>query len=348
MADINRALRDSERKYRELLEHANSIILHWKGDGCITFLNEFGQRFFGYTQEEILGRHVMGTIVPETESDGRDLRSLMDQIRADPAAFEQNINENMRRDGERVWIAWTNKVYFDEHGRIEGVLSIGSDITARKQAEEELRRLNTELEQRVIRRTADLAQAMERAQAADGLKSAFLATMSHELRTPLNSIIGFTGILLQGLAGPLNEEQQKQMRMVQNSSRHLLALINDVLDISKIEAGQLTLALTAFDLRASIEKSVQVVLPMADKKGIAVNLEVAADVAQVTADQRRLEQVMLNLLNNALSKHEGTGLGLSICKKLIVLMDGSIDVESQWGQGSTFTLRIPIQAGTAA
>jgi signal transduction histidine kinase len=262
----------------------------------------------------------------------------------------------------------------------------------------ELRQINSEMEARIQRRTEQLAQAMEQAQAADRIKSAFLATMSHELRTPLNSIIGFTGILLQGLAGPLNDEQQKQMRMVQTSSRHLLALINDVLDISKIEAGQLTLAPTAFDLRAALEKSVQVVLPMADKKGIAVNLEMAADVAQVTADQRRLEQVLLNLLNNALKftekgqvrvtcrtdndhyllsvadtgigmqpdeipklfqpfhqidsgltrKHEGTGLGLSICKKLIVLMGGSIEVESQWGRGSTFTLRIPIQAGAAA
>ena len=95
------------------------------------------------------------------------------------------------------------------------------------------------MEQRIIERTAELAAAMEKAQAADRIKSAFLATMSHELRTPLNSIIGFTGILLQGLAGPLNQEQHKQMAMVQNSSRHLLALINDVLDISKIEAGQL-------------------------------------------------------------------------------------------------------------
>ncbi len=262
----------------------------------------------------------------------------------------------------------------------------------------ELQQINREMEARIQRRTAQLAEAMEKAQAADRIKSAFLATMSHELRTPLNSIIGFTGILLQGLAGPLNEEQQKQMRMVQTSSRHLLALINDVLDISKIEAGQLTLAPTAFDLRAAIEKSVQVVLPMADKKGIAVNLEMAADVAQVTADQRRLEQVLLNVLNNALKftekgqvrvtcrtdndgyliavadtgigmqpdeipklfqpfhqidsgltrKHEGTGLGLSICKKLIVLMGGTIEVESQWGHGSTFTLRIPIKAGSAA
>ena len=104
------ALRESEEKYRELVQHANSIILHWTSDGRITFLNEFGQRFFGYSEAEILGRHVVGTIVPESESTGRDLRPLMDQICADPLAFEHNVNENMRRNGERVWVAWTNKV----------------------------------------------------------------------------------------------------------------------------------------------------------------------------------------------------------------------------------------------
>ena len=95
-------LAESERKYRELVEHANSIILRWTRDGKITFLNEFGQKFFGYSSEEILGRHVVGTIVPGTDSNGRDLGLLMDQILADPKAFEQNVNENMRRNGERV------------------------------------------------------------------------------------------------------------------------------------------------------------------------------------------------------------------------------------------------------
>ncbi len=144
-----------------------------------------------------------------------------------------------------------------------------------------------------------LMAAKEQAESADRLKSAFLATMSHELRTPLNSIIGFTGIMLQGLSGKLNEEQEKQLSMVQKSARHLLALINDVLDISKIEADRLELSPSVFDLKTSIDRTVKLVLPLAEKKGISIELDVAEDVGTITADKRRLEQVILNLLNNA-------------------------------------------------
>jgi signal transduction histidine kinase len=262
----------------------------------------------------------------------------------------------------------------------------------------ELKQINQEMERRIVERTAELAAAMEKAQTADRIKSAFLATMSHELRTPLNSIIGFTGILLQGLAGSLNQEQHKQMAMVQSSARHLLALINDVLDISKIEAGQLELACASFDLRSSIEKVVKLVSPLAEKKGIDLRVDISAEIGSIISDQRRLEQVILNLVNNAVKftekghvaiacrterdrylvsvsdtgigigseeipnlfqpfhqidtgltrKHEGTGLGLSICKKILDVMGGAIDVESRWGQGSTFTVRIPRQPGDLA
>lgn len=295
-----KALHKSEQKYRELVEHANSIILHWTRDGHITFLNEFGQRFFGYSENEIIGQHVVGTIVPETESTGRDLRPLMEQIIADPAAFEQNINENIRKNGEKVWISWTNKLYISESNQIEGILSIGTDITKRIKAEEELRRLNAELEQRVIERTADLAKEKEKAESADRLKSAFLASMSHELRTPLNSIIGFTGIVLQGLPGPLNEEQKKQLGMVRNSARHLLELINDILDLSKIEAGQLEIDIKQFNVRESIEKVVRSLEPIAEKKNISLTNTIAPEVNKLTNDRRRFEQILINLINNAL------------------------------------------------
>ncbi|MDZ4120774.1 MAG: transporter substrate-binding domain-containing protein, partial [Candidatus Cloacimonadaceae bacterium] len=132
----------------------------------------------------------------------------------------------------------------------------------------ELRESNFEMEKNIILRTSELAAAMEKAQVADNLKSAFLATMSHELRTPLNSIIGFTGIMLQEMPGPLNDEQKKQLNMVKSSARHLLSLINDVLDISKIEAGQLELFYESFDLRTSLVEMIRLVIPLAEKKGI--------------------------------------------------------------------------------
>jgi PAS domain S-box-containing protein len=294
------ARRESERKYRELVRLANSIILRWAVDGRILFLNEFGQRFFGYTEAEICGRHVIGTLVPETESSGWDLSPLMDEICANPAAFEQSVNENMRRNGERVWIAWTNKVVPGKQGQVTEILSIGTDITARKRAEEAIREVNVSLERRVAERTAELALARDRAEAADRTKSAFLATMSHELRTPLNSIIGFTGLLLQGLAGPLNAEQTKQLRMVKDSGQHLLALINDVLDISKIEAGQIEIANAPFDLPESIQKVVQTVTPLAKKKQLPLIAQIAPDVSRITSDRRRVEQILLNLLSNAI------------------------------------------------
>jgi PAS domain S-box-containing protein len=293
-------LAENELKYRELVENANSIILRWNSEGKITFLNEYGQHYFGYSLEEIMGQDVVGSIVPPRDTAGNDMHPLMQQIRSNPAAFEQNINQNIRRNGELVWIAWTNKCVFDKDGTIIEVLSIGSDITKERHAEETIRELNTNLEHRVIERTQELNAALIRAEAADKIKSAFLATMSHELRTPLNSIIGFTGIILQGLAGPLNTEQSKQLGMVRVSARHLLELINDVLDISKIEAGQLEVKLEIFDLQDSLQRVMSIVKPIAEKKGLVLKQVIPEDIGHINNDRRRFEQILINLLNNAI------------------------------------------------
>ena len=170
----------------------------------------------------------------------------------------------------------------------------------RERAMMALERSRRELEFRVEERTSELKAAKERAEAADKLKSAFLATMSHELRTPLNSIIGFTGIILRERVGPLNDEQKKQLNMVRSSSQHLLALINDVLDISKIEAGQMQLAHENVDLRQILEKTERSTRPLADGKGLTLGLEIAPEVDTVMGDGRRVEQVLLNLLSNAI------------------------------------------------
>ena len=164
----------------------------------------------------------------------------------------------------------------------------------------ELESYRDHLEELVEARTKELAIAKEAAESADRLKSAFLATMSHELRTPLNSIIGFTGIMQQELAGPLNDEQKKQMGMVSDSAEHLLALINDVLVLSKIEAGQMTLAKETFDLRTSVSKVVDSLIPLAHRKGIVLEREVGEGIGFVVGDSRRVEQILLNLMSNGI------------------------------------------------
>ena len=187
----------------------------------------------------------------------------------------------------------------DASGEPQRFLGTLLDITRRRQAEAELERHRWHLEDQVRERTAELAAAKERAESADRLKSSFLATMSHELRTPLNSVIGFTGILLQEIPGKLNAEQQKQLRMVLGSARHLLALVNDVLDISKIEAGQLQVDQDAFDVPQTIKSIVSVIECSARDKGLALRVEIASDVGKAIGDRRRYEQVLLNLLSNA-------------------------------------------------
>jgi signal transduction histidine kinase len=177
----------------------------------------------------------------------------------------------------------------------------------RERSDAELAKYRDHLEELVKERTIELDQlnqdliaAKEAAESADRIKSAFLATMSHELRTPLNSIIGFTGIMLQGLTGSLNPEQNKQLGFVKASASHLLELINDVLDISKIEAGQLKLVSEKFNLGQSIEKVVQLVTPIADKKKLPIRVQIDPQIGEVINDRRRVEQVIINLLNNAI------------------------------------------------
>lgn len=205
-------------------------------------------------------------------------------------------------------------------GKCTHLIGAVHDITKHKQLQEDLRKLNTELEERVAERTKELAVAADRALHADRLKSAFLATMSHELRTPLNSILGFTGILLQGLAGPLNGEQSKQLGMARDSARHLLDLINDVLDLSRIEAGQMELSNAPFDIRASIETVIGIATPLAQKKNLSLTASIHPSAGIITSDRRRVEQILINLVNNAIKFTEKGGIVLdsSVVKNELV------------------------------
>jgi len=226
-----------------------------------------------------------------------------------PLNIEHRI---VRADQEVRWVQEIREWYTDVHGQKERMTGIVLDITERKHAQLALLHAKETLEQTVVERTAQLQAALARAEAADQVKSAFLATMSHELRTPLNSIIGFTGILLQSLAGPLNAEQAKQLGMVQTSARHLLHLINDVLDISKLEARQMQIHAEPFDLAPVMEGVIASMRPQAQHKALTLAIALPDTPLRMVGDRRRVEQVLINLVSNAIKFTDAGGVTLSV------------------------------------
>ncbi len=220
-----------------------------------------------------------------------------------PFSFEERV---VRPSGEVRSLRSWGGVVRDEQGQPLRMFGACLDITETVATQAALRAANEALEARVQERTAQLAEAKERAESSDRLKSSFLATMSHELRTPLNSILGFTGVLLKRLAGPITAEQEKQLGMVRDSGQLLLALINDVLDLSKIEADALTLSRTEFSLCSSVQRVVEAQKLAAEQRGLAFICEGSAQPISIHADKRRIEQILTNLISNAI-KFTSTG-----------------------------------------
>lgn len=275
---------------------------------------------------------------------------------------------------------------------LAGQAAIAIDNT---QLWEQSKRHAQELEQRVAERTAELSQVNIELERANRIKDEFLANMSHELRTPLNSILGLSETLLEQVREPLSDHQQKYLRTIESSGRHLLELINDILDLSKIEMGKFDLYPEIVDVSAILQSCIAFVKEQAVRKSITFNYDTAKIPSKVYADPRRLKQILINLLTNAVKftpehgtvtlevradpeqdsvqlsvidtgigiapanlerlfqpfvqvdsalnrQQEGTGLGLALVRKLTDLHGGSVQVESEVGKGSRFTVNLPM------
>lgn len=297
-----RALEKEERLLSEVFKTMNEGILVCDDSGRLTRINKAALSILELKEiDEISFAQITEAAVSEADPKLiSDIHSLpMDKVLIGKSFINEEFLLKLKGfDGKVIQVS--GHKLSDSEGLTIGAFITINDITQKKRAEEELLLYGDHLEMLVEQRTAELEKEKERAESADRLKSAFLATMSHELRTPLNSIIGFTGILLQEKPGQLNPEQKKQLGMVQNSARHLLSLINDVLDISKVESGQLKIFPEEFDIKPVIQKVIENVKPAAAKKELMLHATISESVRTINTDKLRFQQILINLVNNAI------------------------------------------------
>jgi protein-histidine pros-kinase len=358
-----RLLIESLQEYAIFLLDANGRVATW---------NAGAERIKGYRAEEIVGKHFSCFYLDEDQALGRPAKALNDAL-----VHGQSQDEGWRvgKDGRRFWARVTTSRVLDHDGRLLGFSKVTRDRTERRKMELALHEKNIELQKTVEAR---------------GL---FLANMSHELRTPLNGIIGFAEFLADEKPGPVSPKQKEYLEDILHSGRHLLHVINDVLDLAKVEAGKMELSSEAFSIAKAIDDVYAALELTAQKKLLQIRIQLDPDFDQVTLDRNRFKQVLYNLFSNAVKftdeggsvevvtdkidknhfrlvvadtgigikpedlkrlfkefeqinpgqrQGQGTGLGLALTRRIVELQSGTIDVESEFGRGTKFTIVLPM------
>jgi PAS domain S-box-containing protein len=360
---LDQRLRDQQFYTRSLIESNIDALITTDPSGIITDVNKQMEALTGSTRDELIGAPFKSYFTdPERAEAGIKL------VLSEKKVTDYELTA-CARDGKNTVVSYNATTFYDRDRKLQGVFAAARDVTERKRFEQSL-------------------------QEANRMKSEFLANMSHELRTPLNGIIGFSEFLIDEKPGPLQPKQKEYMGDVLNSARHLLQLINDVLDLAKVEAGKMELHPEIFPVFKAVEEVAAVIKGIAQKKRIIVGIEIGADLDAVTLDQHKFKQVLYNLLSNAVKfsddggkvdiharrldlhrlevqvrdtgigikaedihrlftefeqldsgtarRFEGTGLGLALTKKIVEFQSGHINVESEPGKGSVFTVVLPV------
>jgi PAS domain S-box-containing protein len=375
--EAHQALRESEAKFREVLESMNLAAIVLDGKGRVTLCSDYLLELTGWARPEVIGHDWFERFLPQ------EIRSEIQSVFARfftgdaPKRYE---NEIVTRKGRRILIGWSNSTLRDDKGAAIGVVSIGEDITARKQAQDDLQKLNAELERRVQERTAQLASKNKELET-------FSYSVSHDLKAPLRGIDGYSKILLDEYSEKIDGEGREFLRNIRSGADQMRQLIEDMLAYSKLERRSLTL--TPQDLRASVERVI------AERRFELGEAQVVVDVAPgaISADHEGLAIVLRNLIDNAVKfsrlrrppvieirsridgdrhilsvkdngtgfamkhhdlifqifqrlhraeEYNGTGVGLAIVKKAMDRMEGRVWAESEPEKGAVFSIELPV------
>jgi len=293
-SDLLRSILDSSTEYAIIATDTQ-----WR---ILTF-NEGARRLFGYEPADILGQPVDRLVPPEEVE-----RAVGIEMRRDLKIHGHHEGEGMRlrQSGARFPARTVTTVRTDSDGKALGYTIICRDISLRKVLEERLHQYTDKLEQMVADKTAELREVNAELVRANQLKSQFLANMSHELRTPLNAIMGFAEAIRDGVSGEPTDEQREFARDIYQAGQQLLKMINDILDLAKVEAGAMELTLEPNDLAALVDEVLRVAKGLARRKGVELREDIEPQHLELTVDAIKIKQVLYNLLSNAI-KFTGAG-----------------------------------------
>jgi PAS domain S-box-containing protein len=290
------ALRKSEEKFRVIFDSiADGISVIDLTTGNLIDTNEAALRMFNFARKDVIGRPAYELIAE------KDREKAMVDLQKTLEKGHSGLNEwcLIGKGGTEHDCEATSAVIRDSAGKPIYLVNAMRDISERKRIEKELRDYRYNLEKMVEERTAELARAKTIAEQASKAKTDFLANMSHEIRTPLTAVIGFSELLYDEVSGPINDKQKKHLGYVTSSGQHLLSLINDILDLSKVEAGKMELLPTTFSIADLLKTSFSYIAEKALKHNIHLMSEISEEVNVIEADERKVKQVIFNLLSNA-------------------------------------------------
>jgi PAS domain S-box-containing protein len=269
-------LRNSQSYTRSLIESNIDALMTTDPLGIITDVNQQMSTLTAYSREELIGKPFKQFFTdPKKAEEGIRLVLRGERV----TNYELTVKA---KDGKETVVSYNATTFYDQENQLQGVFAAARDITELKQIEQTLQEKNTELEK------ANLA------------KDRFLATVSHELRTPLNSITGFVGTLLMKLPGEITEEQEKQLKIIKSNAHHLRSLIDDLLDLARIESGKVTMTMENTSCQSIIEEVAETLRPLAEAKGLEFIMELPKDEISIQTDRRSLSQIIINLVNNAI------------------------------------------------